>query len=402
MKFGQLLFGFIFIFFVRQIELNAATLQSKFELRSEDGLVKLRIYIDRPVESAFFKKNAPAIIVVPGTDGAADPFIHPREPSVNTSPDGLSGIVEKLNAHGIIVIRYDTRGVISGRECMQKNQKKLNAVQYVSQCIVNSEKLTLSFQTLREDLVTVYKGTLALSFVDPDRLGILAFSEGFLHAANVIGEGQAKKIKAVIGISAPVESPIVIVKKQAYLSMINLLVAQFEGDVNKSIEVGKLASVAEEFYGQGNLVKFNNRVSVTLADVIIAKAGVEHDYQNYLDQILSLSPKDLFMKSENSVSWISRPVKYFQDQISGPAAEIEPLNELKDFQGSIQIYWGGRDRLGDIEAGKKIVAKAQGELKNLGLKVFENLAHGLDDATGQIPDNVSTEITENILQILNK
>ncbi len=373
----------------------------KVELTTQDGRAKIRVYGSLPTA---INKNAkvPVVIVVPGTFDSADPFFDPMNPDFSLDPDGLSGLGKKLNQMGIAVLRYDTRGMIAGRECMQGRATALKFREYLKSCRIDSDLIQVNFKTLRSDLAQVITYAKNLPQIDQEKLGIIAMSEGFLHAANLIGAKRVSGIKLLVGMGAAIEAPRTIYVKQRYATLIDLLKSQFSGVADQVLSSEILADIAEHRLSKGDWISllFPAKKNINLADVLAVEKMYQKQLAEEFEETARAAPGSVHMRQVNGINIIERSMAYWQDFTTNASAEVMPLDELSNFDGMIKIFYGVNDNKVDVVASTKIIDQIKKKNNKLIYSLYQDLGHRLDKKDQRIPTSVTSEIAKEFSVLL--
>ncbi len=177
-----------------------------FSIASKDRLTQLTGQIDLPDSSG--SKSFPLILLVGGT------HLFDRDydfGNSNTDSDLLfRELSQKLTSKGFAVARYDYRGIKCNKRTAKacpgcKSHEEFMAY-FVKTCIDNSIRRTVTVQTTRDDIETVYNFAKSQTFIKSHQIYIIAHSEGTLHVAHLVNEKRLDP-KAILFWGFVSESP---------------------------------------------------------------------------------------------------------------------------------------------------------------------------------------------------
>jgi pimeloyl-ACP methyl ester carboxylesterase len=182
--------------------------EESFLLPTSDKKTMIHGVISIP-KSNHGKKIVP-IVFVGGTgssrDGAA--YASPIDP-LRLDKYWYRIVAEKLSEAGFSVIRYDNRGIGSGLECDKAAGCSADPWVYAAgpyHCYDKIAAVTTSFNSKREDLLSVFKMIARDKRLDAKRTIVIAHSEGAFHIASLISR-KAISPAGVVFIGGPVDSP---------------------------------------------------------------------------------------------------------------------------------------------------------------------------------------------------
>jgi hypothetical protein len=112
----------------------------------------------------------PAVVMVPGT-GVFDRDV---EFGNSHSPaDRIFKVLsERITAEEVIAVRFDYRGIEHGRKFDSEVRRRVTP------------------ESTRDDIRRVFAYATRMACVDPDRVAVFAHSEGTVHVARLVGDGQ--------------------------------------------------------------------------------------------------------------------------------------------------------------------------------------------------------------------
>lgn len=387
---------------IQAAQASSIMLPRNLSVQSKDKKAELRLYIDWPEPKLMTEnKTFPVMIVVPGTGGTSDLYLNSREPDFSQDDDGLSGLGRKLNQRGIIVVRFDNRGIVNPRVCMPDHMF-LDDQAYLHRCWNNAERATIDFQSWREDISSVYQRVIQLPYVDKKRLGILGFSEGMVHSAHLLAEASLSA-KLFVGIGGPAES---MREVALYQKMIPQLISltQYFKDTSQVISLNELKGVLFDRYRtKPNVLEalFSPKTELTLLDVQEQLQRKKSRMNKYLDAIKPFprSGKMAF-KSEN-YSVVQHSIGYDKDVYFEDIGLERPIDALLRFPGSVLLYYGENDQKVLAPVNVILIKAAQKTHSNIRYEVFPGLEHSLEDKKNdRVPDTVSTKIANDIADAL--
>jgi pimeloyl-ACP methyl ester carboxylesterase len=182
--------------------------EEHFLLPTTDKKTYIHGVISFPKSSAT-KKLIP-IIFVGGTgssrDGAA--YASPSDP-LRLDKYWYRLVAESLSEAGFSVVRYDNRGIGRGLECDKIAGKPADPWVYAAGpygCYDKVAAITTSFETKRQDLLSIFKMIARDKRLDARKAIVVAHSEGAFHIASLICRKKALPA-GILFISSPGDSP---------------------------------------------------------------------------------------------------------------------------------------------------------------------------------------------------
>lgn len=177
-----------------------------FSIPSKDKLTQITGQIDLP--DAKKSKSFPLVVLVGGT------HLFDRDydfGNSDTDKDLLfREISKKLTSRGFAVARYDYRGIRCNKRTVQPcptcNSQDEFMRYFVNACIDNSIRSTVTVQTTRDDIESVYNYSKAQPFVAAQKNFIIAHSEGTVQIAHLVNERKIDP-KAILFWGFVAESP---------------------------------------------------------------------------------------------------------------------------------------------------------------------------------------------------
>jgi hypothetical protein len=185
----------------------------QFQIPTRDGRTRLTGQVDLPAGGGAARH--PAVLMVPGgwfmdRDGYMG--------GSGTERDLIyRDLAKDIVAAGIVVFRYDNRGVRCNEMTMPPCQEGSDEVEvtkhYLNACVDADVRQTVTVQTQMDDVEDVWTFTVNHHGIDPRRALIWAHSEGCGNTARLIG---ARRIcpRGVIFVGTATESPAGLVRWQ--------------------------------------------------------------------------------------------------------------------------------------------------------------------------------------------
>lgn len=376
---------------------------TEFRLSTSDAKTLLNVYVSMPnKEQISPNTKIPVIVVVPGTKATADLYFNPFFPNFEQDEDGMLGLGTKLLANGIAIVRFDTRGTVAGRRCMHEKSRALNFSEFVTDCWDNVARKTVDFEALRQDIVTVYQFAMKLPDVDEQRMGVLAYSEGMLHVANVAGrELIHPRIIATIG--GPAESAYKVGERQICHFIPDLLSEHLSKNIT-TLNVSEMAAVAQKRYwkGQDLMDLFGTKTEINANDVMLAKEKLLTNFTNNLKIYNDVPRRAVFSETRDGIDRVESSAGYMKDFFIEKTAFVEPLSELSRFSGAVEMYYGENDQRLNIPINVAILEKEKLKNNHINFVVYPHLGHGLEQENQEaIPENVANQIVKKFHSFLS-
>jgi len=369
--------------------------ESEYVIKTADAQSTLRLYIRRPTTQITGKEKLPVVIVIPGTDATSDLYFNPLFPNFEQTEDGMLGLGDFLVSNNIILVRYDTRGIIAGRKCMGHIKRALSFSEYVNLCWENDQRISVDFATLRSDIESVYNFVLLQEGIDPERVCVLAYSEGFVHAANVIGNRRISA-KGIVTIGGPAESPYQVLSKQITQFLPKLLESEVQ-NTQKPVSLDFLVSLAQKKYWLGQKLQslFPDKAFISYQDIAPATQKIKNDFEKDLT-IYRSAPRDAtFVERRNNIKRIASSMGYLKDKFIEKSAFVEPLDDLSNFPGDIYFYYGELDQRLELVSNIQIIERKKKNNPRLDYQILANTGHGLEESGSEI---MSLKNKQNILR----
>ncbi|MFZ6654200.1 alpha/beta hydrolase family protein [Undibacterium sp. TJN19] len=369
---------------------------SEFHVATLDGKAFLNVYVSMPrKERVSAGTKIPVIVVVPGTKATADLYFNPLAPNFEQDEDGMLGLGSKLLANGIAIVRFDTRGTVSGRRCMHGKTRALNFSEFVTDCWNNPARKTVDFESLRQDIVTVYQLAMTLPDIDEKRMGVLAYSEGLLHVANVTGRALIHP-RFIAAIGGPAESPYKAGERQMCAFIPDLLAEHFSKNMT-TLNVSEMAAVAQKrnWKGQDVVDLFGAKSEIDANDMILAKEKLVTNFTNNLKVYSDVPRHAVFSETRDGINRVESSAGYMKDFFIEKTAFVEPLSELSGFAGPVEIFYGDNDQRLNVPINVGILEKEKLKNKHIHFNVYPHLGHGLEQENQEtIPENVANQIVK--------
>lgn len=179
----------------------------QFSLPTLDKKAVINGQVDLPVGYGSKDRNIPTVLMVGGT-GLFD-----RDYNYGASKSHrdllFKELSKALNRVGVATARYDYRGVSCNertvkpcRDCKEKSSQNRH---YVSSCINNAIRATVTAANPSEDAATVYNYLLKQGITEENAIVILSHSEGTIHTSQLISQ-QAFNPKGLLMLGFVAES----------------------------------------------------------------------------------------------------------------------------------------------------------------------------------------------------
>lgn len=177
-----------------------------FEIPTRDGRTRLTGQVDLPAGEDVARR--PTVMIVPGG------WFMDRDGYMGNSGTERDLIYRDLAreavAAGIVVVRYDNRGVRCNEMTMppcSSPTSELEATRhYLSACVDPDVRQTVTVRTQMDDVEDLWVFATHHPAIDPTRVVILAHSEGGLNVARSIGASRIDP-RGIVFVGTATESP---------------------------------------------------------------------------------------------------------------------------------------------------------------------------------------------------
>ncbi|WP_413578134.1 hypothetical protein ACLVWU_06285 [Bdellovibrio sp. HCB290] len=215
-----------------------------FAIPSADRQTVLTGEIDFP--DTEFGEPLPAIILVGGTGLFDRDYYFGNS---GTEVDFLfRDLAKKATGNGFAVVRFDYRGVLCNQRtapacpsCKTDLEVRQN---YAQHCIDNKVRETVTPNSIRDDIVSIYNFVLKDPAVDSRRVILLAHSEGTVHASYLVHEKRIQP-RGLLYVGAVGDSPKSLIQWQAtdiHGKIATLLWWPMDSNKDRSISNGEVSS----------------------------------------------------------------------------------------------------------------------------------------------------------------
>ncbi|MGZ3768517.1 MAG: hypothetical protein ACXVCP_19875 [Bdellovibrio sp.] len=364
------------------IESNGSV--QSFSLKTKDSSALINGEVDIPASCE--NRKCPAILMVGGTGLFDRDYDFGNS---NTDNDLLfKKLSERINDKGIIVIRYDYRGV----KCSIKTAPKCTTCQtsadyfksYYNNCIDPTVRSKVTPETIRQDIITVYDFIKSLSYVS--QITVLAHSEGTIHVARLIHDRDIVP-NSLLMLGMVAESPIGVIHWQMVDRTVDSI---FKFDRNKN---GLIDKDERQLYCSENKLTQDQCdqiiPSVELLDRATITLNIENGYQVGLKVILTTPDSTPFLNPQAPMASFAWWKMWFTDTNNS-------VDELLGYEGKISFNNGNIDTQ---TPGLREVPMIQAKAKHFIVLPHINLFHGVGHGFGN--DGLYGPMTEqSIMHIL--
>lgn len=312
-----------------------------FSLATHDRTTKVTGEIDLPDSARDCPEcRFPLVIMVPGTG------LHDRDYMFGISGTDADFLFKdmalKLAEAGIASLRYDYRGIScnprTAPPCPECTTPQLRNQHYISSCIDNNVRASVTMDNMDADVALIYEHGLAQQAVDPSRIIFLAHSEGTVHVSRLIA-AQKVAPKGLVFLGMVAESPAGVMHWQ----QVERFLRVFNWDANRD---GNLTN--EEIHAGFVADPYFSSLGLTV-DYFLSPSGAwtertlqdsrEREYHRMRDELLSHADDEpLVILSEPymvQASYAWSKSFYTDDR---PIVDL-----LKSYAGPLIAHIGGND-----------------------------------------------------------
>jgi dienelactone hydrolase len=383
----------------------AAPVDVEFSLPTTDHRATIRGVITLP-HTHSSKKLVP-VIIVNGTAGTRDggfyaPYNAPS--SIRSAYSMLRIVATELAREGFAVIRYDSRGITSQPNCERlRKSRRVSPQQYLGdpRCYDKTAALTITYDSKKEDLASVYAMVQQDQRLDASRILMLPVSEGGVHTARLIAENTIKPFGIVFW-SVPVESLQDIMRWQTsgieYEKILDWIQQQKTVQILPNGYFSQGLSHTLSLWYSAEVVTYHNMNS--LDDV---RARLDAYYQKQLDIIFSMpanegapdcyyapNPKDSFCTITSSMAAIQG---MFSDQKG-------LIGQLSQYPGRISFLYGKKDQR--LSADTQLTLLRPILNTRIRTVAFPDLSHSLTTPDNHFTSSVVRKIVQQVQWVSHK
>jgi dienelactone hydrolase len=381
---------------------SAAPVDVEFSLPTTDHRATIRGVITLPhIRSS--KKLVP-VIIVNGTTGTRDgtlyaPYDLPapvREAHFVTRTVALA-----LARQGFAVIRYDSRGITSQPNCERlRKSRRVTPQQYLGdpRCYDKAAALTITYDSKKEDLASVYAMIQRDQRFDAERIVIMPISEGGIHTARLIAE-DAIHPAGIVFWSTPVQSPQKLLRWQSRDSYYEQLLTNFRQEEGILVLSDGSFSKPVDFHlpekkdvGMG-VIGYRN-----IPNIDMLKMMLDHHYQYEVKIILSQPPSNPRLYA--SGLFYDVPIASLASWQGSLLDDTSLTVRLKNYAGKISLIYGQRDTLVPVD----IQLQQLEPLRNAHIHtiVFPDLSHSLTTPDNHFTSSVVSKIVQQVQWVSHK
>ncbi len=352
-------------------------LVEQFEIPTEDGLATLRGQIEFPAGGP---GPYPWVIMIPGT-GAFDRDVHFAVDMEDMPPFDEKGLIFKdlalgITLRGMAAVRFDKRGItcnmitLTGNSPIEKGEDEKEDIRaltrrYLDECIDGGIRLKVTPETIRSDIVTVYRHAVRNPRLAPRRLVVFAHSEGAIHVPRLLRERKLRATAAVL-MGMPPGSPKYTIHWQLVDRLVGMVLrCDSDGD-------GRVTADELDAGGYGSLKPFfKDRLGKgAKLDRDTLTGFYEARYQERVKKIAGVPDTAPYGKLA-SMRW--RKMWFFDDR--------DILDDLCKFRGTIILHSGDNDMQTPGKLAFAAVRKREKDFPRVPeLVLHEGLGHTLGES----------------------
>jgi hypothetical protein len=338
-----------------------------------------------PVEVFMPKNGVPLalVVVVPGSDGMADPYLLPDLLRPGYEPNVISNMTNALLQSNYAVAYYSQRGLAPPKSCVVGSSYEQRLQSYSDKCVDVSIRANVSLSTITSDTQKIFS-----SLATHPRLSKLpqiaaALSEGLYHVAQLVQDKAIQPV-GIISVGGPLESLADGMQYQnSHRYYFDLLDTAFAKCDTKTLRIEQTFSCAKIHPTQEKinaLTKVFDGDSISIGDLVKRKNYFENETQKFYKAHSTLPLNALITHSTGSRITAIWSVRYYSEIF----VAIQPISEkLRTFNGGLILLYGAEDhRARPQKPGKCGVSlQAQNAKNHCEIIVLAGLGHALENGS---------------------